>query len=105
MDQAFFGPQSPSVVDTTAVLAKLQEEHTSIGHVEGTCWQARFNHLVGYGAGEPEQKVTGRRFHRSRSVLAWVITGSSLNPLGHLEKISQTLLAWSNAVRSNRFRT
>jgi intermediate peptidase len=62
MDQAFFGPQSPSVVDTTAVLAKLQEEHTSIGHVEGTCWQAKFNHLVGYGAGEPEQTVTLIRY-------------------------------------------
>eukprot|EP00897_Mesotaenium_endlicherianum_P009239 jgi/Mesen1/8343/ME000462S07790 len=52
-DQAFFGRQPPagSSRSTTAVLAEIQNEHSNIRHVEGTHWQARFSHLLGYGAG------------------------------------------------------
>lgn len=36
--------------DTTTVLAETQSEYYSLPYVEGTAWQLRFSHLVGYGA-------------------------------------------------------
>lgn len=35
---------------TTDVLAETQKKYYSLPHVENTCWQLRFSHLVGYGA-------------------------------------------------------
>lgn len=35
---------------TTDILARIQSQYYSIPYVEGTAWQLRFSHLVGYGA-------------------------------------------------------
>lgn len=35
---------------TTSMLAKIQSQYYSMPYVEGTAWQLRFSHLVGYGA-------------------------------------------------------
>ena len=50
-DQALFGPNPPTGRETEAVLRDIQNEHSTVRHVEGTHWQTRFSHLVGYGAG------------------------------------------------------
>ncbi|KAK9914089.1 hypothetical protein M0R45_037885 [Rubus argutus] len=49
MDQTFFGEQP--IPPTSSVVEDLKREYTSWKHVEGTNWQARFNHLLNYGAG------------------------------------------------------
>ncbi|KAJ0409475.1 hypothetical protein P43SY_002365 [Pythium insidiosum] len=51
--QLFGAPANSSDAPTssTALLRELQNAHTLVPHVEGTCWHTRFGHLVGYGAG------------------------------------------------------
>lgn len=36
--------------NTTDILSEVQEQYYSIPYVNGTAWQLRFSHLVGYGA-------------------------------------------------------
>ncbi|KVH88373.1 Metallopeptidase, catalytic domain-containing protein [Cynara cardunculus var. scolymus] len=50
-DQALYGDQTYSPIDTTSIVADLREQHTNWKHVEGTHWQTRFSHLLYYGAG------------------------------------------------------
>ncbi|ESP04365.1 hypothetical protein LOTGIDRAFT_198714 [Lottia gigantea] len=47
LDQVYHS-QIPS--DTTKVLAEVHTKYFDIPYVEGTAWQLRFGHLVGYGA-------------------------------------------------------
>lgn len=51
VDQTLFGEQPFPHGDISSVVAKLKREHTSCEHVEGTHWEARFSHLLNYGAG------------------------------------------------------
>eukprot|EP00850_Spirogloea_muscicola_P012956 SM000086S23008 [mRNA] locus=s86:76943:81851:+ [translate_table: standard] len=51
VDQELFGPQPLRANSTTAVLVELQKQHTNLTHEEGTHWQTRFSHLVGYAGG------------------------------------------------------
>jgi len=48
VDQAYHCPNPES--DTTAGLARVQETHHTLPYVQGTAYQLRFSHLVGYGA-------------------------------------------------------
>ncbi|KAL6131881.1 hypothetical protein ACLB2K_070254 [Fragaria x ananassa] len=49
VDQTLFGEQpSPP---TSSIVEDLKREYTGWKHVEGTNWQARFIHLLNYGAG------------------------------------------------------
>lgn len=50
-DQALYGDQTLSPIDTTLIVADLRKQHTNWKHVEGTHWQTRFSHLLYYGAG------------------------------------------------------
>ena len=36
---------------TTEVIKEIENEYSVIPHVEGTHWQSRFGHVIGYGAG------------------------------------------------------
>lgn len=54
IDQTLFGEQSDPPRDTSNIVAELKQQYTSWKHVDGTHWQARFHHLVNYGAGMPE---------------------------------------------------
>ncbi|XP_061997605.1 mitochondrial intermediate peptidase, mitochondrial [Rosa rugosa] len=49
VDQTLFGEQPTP--PTSSIVEDLKREFTSWKHVEGTNWQARFNHLLNYGAG------------------------------------------------------
>ncbi|PRQ59865.1 putative mitochondrial intermediate peptidase [Rosa chinensis] len=49
VDQTLFGEQPTP--PTSSIVEDLKREYTSWKHVEGTNWQARFNHLLNYGAG------------------------------------------------------
>ncbi|XP_031381325.1 mitochondrial intermediate peptidase, mitochondrial isoform X2 [Punica granatum] len=51
IDQTLFGEEAASPRDTSLVVADLKRQFTSWKHVEGTHWQARFSHLLNYGAG------------------------------------------------------
>ncbi|KAF8008679.1 hypothetical protein BT93_K2367 [Corymbia citriodora subsp. variegata] len=51
IDQTIFGNQLAGQRDTSSVVADLKSQYTSWRHVEGTHWQARFSHLLNYGAG------------------------------------------------------
>eukprot|EP00850_Spirogloea_muscicola_P000473 SM000002S05553 [mRNA] locus=s2:783677:788558:- [translate_table: standard] len=51
VDQELFGRQPLRAESTTSVLVELQKQHTNLTHEEGTHWQTRFSHLVGYGGG------------------------------------------------------
>jgi thimet oligopeptidase len=42
--------RDPAALDTTRLVAELQERYTPFRHVEGTCFQASFGHLDGYSA-------------------------------------------------------
>jgi thimet oligopeptidase len=42
--------RDPTGLDTTAVVAELQEAYTPFRHVEGTFFQESFGHLDGYSA-------------------------------------------------------
>lgn len=61
LDQAYHGKAFESALAsgrhihsdgscTTQILAKVQQEYYSLPYIEGTAWQHRFSHLVGYGA-------------------------------------------------------
>lgn len=52
MDQKFHGNYDEWVVtkSSTDILREMQERYYSVPYVEGTAWQLRFTHLVGYGA-------------------------------------------------------
>ncbi|MED6133863.1 Mitochondrial intermediate peptidase [Stylosanthes scabra] len=41
---------SHSLMETLVLVAELKREHTCWEHVEGTHWEARFSHLLNYGA-------------------------------------------------------
>ncbi|XP_008234377.1 PREDICTED: probable mitochondrial intermediate peptidase, mitochondrial isoform X1 [Prunus mume] len=49
IDQTFFGEQPTP--PTSSIVADLKRQYTSWKHVDGTHWEARFNHLLNYGAG------------------------------------------------------
>ncbi|KAI9081583.1 hypothetical protein K1719_036469 [Acacia pycnantha] len=51
VDQNLHGEQSFPQRDPSSVVAELKREYTSWEHVEGTHWEARFSHLLNYGAG------------------------------------------------------
>ncbi|MED6132523.1 Mitochondrial intermediate peptidase [Stylosanthes scabra] len=51
VDQTLHGEQPLPYGDTSSVVAELKRDHTCWEHVEGTHWEARFNHLLNYGAG------------------------------------------------------
>ncbi|KAL1292551.1 hypothetical protein HN51_053131 [Arachis hypogaea] len=51
VDQTLFGEQPLPYGDTSSVVAELKRQHTCWEHVEGTHWEARFSHLLNYGAG------------------------------------------------------
>lgn len=51
IDQTLFGEGAASPRDTSSIIADLKRRFTSWRHVEGTHWQARFSHLLNYGAG------------------------------------------------------
>jgi thimet oligopeptidase len=42
--------RDPAALDTTLLVAELQEQYTPFRHVEGTYFQASFGHLDGYSA-------------------------------------------------------
>ena len=57
LDQAYHSPSvcasqgaASGASTTTDILARAQAKYYSIPYVEGTAWQLRFSHLVGYGA-------------------------------------------------------
>lgn len=55
LDQAYHGAEVckiPNELSTTDVLKQIQARYysSSVAYVEGTAWQLRFSHLVGYGA-------------------------------------------------------
>lgn len=51
LDQAYHGSEIFLNGETsTDILARIQKQYYSIPYVEGTAWQLRFSHLVGYGA-------------------------------------------------------
>lgn len=52
IDQTFFGEQPTP--PTSSIVADLKRQYTSWKHVDGTHWEARFNHLLNYGAGNFE---------------------------------------------------
>lgn len=49
LDQRFHG-RHPLGSSTTDILRQTHEEHHNLPYPEGTAWQHRFSHLVGYGA-------------------------------------------------------
>lgn len=49
IDQTFFGEQPTP--PTSSIVADLKRQYTSWKHAAGTHWEARFNHLLNYGAG------------------------------------------------------
>jgi len=49
LDQVYHGVH-PLGKTTTAVLADVQNRFYCLPYVEGTAWQIRFSHFVGYGA-------------------------------------------------------
>ncbi|KAJ7949611.1 Mitochondrial intermediate peptidase, mitochondrial [Quillaja saponaria] len=51
IDQTLFGEKPSPTRETSSIVADLKREHTCWEHVEGTHWEARFNHLLNYGAG------------------------------------------------------
>ncbi|KAF7824901.1 mitochondrial intermediate peptidase, mitochondrial isoform X1 [Senna tora] len=51
VDLTLFGEQPFPLRDTSSIIAELMREYTSWEHVEGTHWEARFSHLLNYGAG------------------------------------------------------
>ncbi|CAN1842692.1 Mitochondrial intermediate peptidase, mitochondrial [Linum perenne] len=51
VDQTLFGEQTTPISDTSSIVADLKREFTSWEHVDGTHWEARFSHLLNYGAG------------------------------------------------------
>ncbi|CAN1265260.1 Mitochondrial intermediate peptidase, mitochondrial [Linum perenne] len=51
VDQTLFGEQTTPISDTSSIVAELKREFTSWEHVDGTHWEARFSHLLNYGAG------------------------------------------------------
>lgn len=50
-DQTLHGEQPHPLGDISSVLAELKRKHTNLEHIEGTHWEARFSHLLNYGAG------------------------------------------------------
>ncbi|CAJ2638580.1 unnamed protein product [Trifolium pratense] len=51
VDQTLFGEQPLPLGDSSSVVAELKRKHTNLEHIEGTHWEARFSHLLNYGAG------------------------------------------------------
>ncbi|XP_004499673.1 mitochondrial intermediate peptidase, mitochondrial isoform X2 [Cicer arietinum] len=51
VDQTLFGEQPLPHGDSSCVVAELKRKHTNLENVEGTHWEARFSHLLNYGAG------------------------------------------------------
>jgi intermediate peptidase len=51
VDQTLFGEQPLPLGDSSSVVAELKRKHTNLEHIEGTHWEARFSHLLSYGAG------------------------------------------------------
>lgn len=49
LDQAYHG-QAMLDASTTDILESTQRRYYSIPYVDGTAWQLRFSHLIGYGA-------------------------------------------------------
>lgn len=50
-DQTLHGEQPHPLGDISSVLSELKRKHTNLEHIEGTHWEARFSHLLNYGAG------------------------------------------------------
>ncbi|XP_070538746.1 mitochondrial intermediate peptidase-like [Ptychodera flava] len=49
LDQLYHG-KHPLPTTTTELLSEIQNKYSCLPHVDGTAWQLRFGHLVGYGA-------------------------------------------------------